>query len=124
MTAQMKFTLGLLASICLIAGVLAIFQHRSPSPIVTIPTTPARTETAVASDWRNDVTRILSEYDQNQDARAAEQALIALHVVNQDREVDLKLVLAFHALGESRPEGKAQLAEARRLFLSTSSVVR
>lgn len=119
---QGKFTLILLGAICLIALFLAL-RSRIYSTTPVSPSVSPSTPVTVASDWRADVTRILAEYDRNQDARAAEQALLALHVVDQDRETHLQLVLAFHALGESRPEGKAKLADARRLFLS-SDVVR
>lgn len=121
---QTKFTLALLVIVCLIAGVLA-FRQRHQSVVTTPPeAATARSQADVAGDWRADVTRLLSEYDQNQDARAAEQGLLALHVVDQDRELHLKIVLAFHALGESRPEGKAELLEARRLFVSSAGMLR
>jgi hypothetical protein len=119
-----KFTIGLLGAICVVAIVLAIRNHFQPSPEYTNVETPVRTMTEVASDWRTDVTRILSEYDRSQDARAAEQAMLALRVAEADREIHLKFVLAFHALGESQPQGKADLAAARQLFASNTNVVR
>ena len=120
-----KFTLGLLAAICVVAVILAIRGHffvRDLEPSASV--SPIRTMDEVANDWRTDVTRILSEYDRSQDARAAEQALLALHVADVDRDVHLKLVLAFHALGESQPQGKVDLAAARELFASNANVLR
>lgn len=120
-----KFTLGLLGAICVVAIVLAIRGHffQRNTEYVNVET-PVRSMNEVASDWRADVTRILSEYDRSQDARAAEQGLLALHVAQGDQALHLQLVLAFHALGESRPQGKADLVAARELFGSGANVVR
>lgn len=123
LTSQTRYLIGLLIVICLVAGILAIKKQFEPTMVV-LPDAPVRSEMDVAESWRADVARTLSEFDQNQDARAAEQSLLALRVVDRDRELHLKFVLAFHALGESRPEGKSDLSEARRLFASSASVIR
>lgn len=120
---RFKWTVALIFAICVIAGILA-WKERNRSSEVVIPNAPPRSVEEVAGDWRSDVTRLMAEYDRTQDARAAEQGFLALHVVDQDRDLHLKFVLAFHALGESKPEGRAELAEARRRFESASPVIR
>jgi hypothetical protein len=122
-SSRVKFTFGLIVVICLVAVFLAWRQKKQPDEVIPL-SAPVRTVEEVGSDWRSDVTRILSEYDRTQDARAAEQGFLALRVVEQDQDLHLKFVLAFHAIGESRPEGKVQLTEARRRFESSSGVIR
>ena len=121
---QGQGTFLLLGVVLVVALVLGLRSKFMPTPAIIVPETPKPTVSDVASDWRGDVTRILAEYDQSQDARAAEQALLALHVADQDREVHLALVIAFHTVGESKPEGKSQLTAARTRFASGSSVLR
>ncbi len=123
-SSRVKFTFGLLIVICLIALYLGVRQKQRAATESIPFASPVRTVTEVGNDWRSDVARILSEYDRTQDARAAEQSLLALRVVEGDQDLHLKFVLAFHAIGESRPEGKTQLTEVRRRFETSSDVIR
>ena len=84
-------------------------------PIPSIPLNPID-PAELQADWRQGITSILADYDKTGDARAAKERMLTVRVPGTGRDVHLELFLAFNALGDSRPEGKTKLAEARADF--------
>lgn len=88
-------------------------------PLSTLPLTPID-PTVLQADWQRAVGSILEDYDRTGDARSAKERLLTVRVPASGRDAHLALFLAFNTLGESRPEGKAKLAQARILFQTVS----
>jgi hypothetical protein len=109
--------LVLLLAVVVIACVLLIKNGwpKAPNIPVIVPSTTMST-TELHASWRTSVQSALFQYDKDQDARVAEQTLLAMRVTEQDRDAHLALTLAFHTLAQSRAEGKAQLTQARAQF--------
>ncbi len=84
-------------------------------PTPTIPLAPID-PVELQADWRQGIASILADYDKTGDARAAKERMLTVRVPGASRDVHLALFLAFNALGDSRPEGKAKLAAARAEF--------
>lgn len=91
-------------------------------PVSTIPLTPVD-PVELQQEWQAAVTSILAEYDRTGDARAAKERMLTVRVPRLGRDVHLALFVAFNALGESRPEGRAKLAAARAAFQSATTSV-
>ena len=68
--------------------------HRQTAPTATAP---LRSMAEIHSDWEVHARVIIEQYTHDQDATKARDALLALTVSNQDRDVDMALVLALEA---------------------------
>jgi hypothetical protein len=115
-----------LLACCILLARQKFFAH-APSdapltpvePLSTLPLAPID-PTVLQADWQHAVSSILEDYDRTGDARSAKERLLTVRVPASGRDAHLALFLAFNTLGESRPEGKAKLAQARTLFLTAS----
>lgn len=120
---RMKYLAVLLLIVCVTAGVLS-WRTRQSTTGSSKSTLTAKPAAVIQSDWRAGVTRVLAEYDQTQDAKAAVDGLLALYVTQGDQPVHLELVVAFQSLSESRSEAKEMLRTARSHFEGGETVVR
>ncbi len=82
----------------------------------TAPAPPVRTSAQMHQAWRAEVQAILGQYDQDQNAAKAREALLGLTVAREDQAKHLALVLAFNASSERQPNADELLAQARDGF--------
>lgn len=120
---RIKYLAGLLFIVCAAAGILA-WRNRYAETNSSTGVSTAKPAAVIRSDWRASVTRVLAEYDQTQDAKAAVDGLLALYVTQADQPIHLELVLALQSLSESRAEAKAMLRTARGHFEGGETMVR
>lgn len=90
------------------------FFRSSPEASVSSPS--VRTSAEMQQTWRSEVQTILREYDQDQNAAKAREALLGLTVTREDQAKHLSLVLAFHAVAERQSSAEATLLRARSEF--------
>lgn len=68
------------------------------------------------TQWKTQVTTILSVFDQDQNAAKAKQDLLNLHVAKIDQDLHLNLVLAMEAIYSKASDGMEKLTQARTEF--------
>lgn len=90
------------------------FFRSSPEAGVSSPS--VRTSAEMQQTWRSEVQTILRQYDQDQNAAKAREALLGLTVAREDQAKHLGLVLAFHAVVERQSNAEASLLRARSEF--------
>ncbi len=89
---------------------------RPPSSEGAASRSNTRTAAQLSQGWRSEVQAILRQYDQDQNASKAREALLGLTVAREDQAKHLALVLAFNALSERQPKADELLAQARDGF--------
>jgi hypothetical protein len=79
------------------------------------PTTaPAHSSEEIRTNWKADVKRIVEQYDRDQNALVARDALIGLTVALEDQEAHLALVLALQAAIDGQKTAATQWQAAKQ----------
>lgn len=122
-----------LAMVVLGIGAAGIIVHRSRSladesaVFVNSGTwwpTSARSLAETITRWEKGMWDIMKAYDDSRDALAARDALLALKVAPDDRDVHFRLVGAFQLSIDGSPQAAALLQEARhRLILRLTATL-
>jgi hypothetical protein len=107
----------LMVVVLLLAVVAAGFWlYRSRTNAPPVVSESVISPEAMHAAWKTRVAEILQTYDRDQNAQAAEDALSELRVTADDKEIHLKLVLAFASIVQGDKKGAERLKQARAAF--------
>lgn len=103
----------------MLLAILFFLRSRSRS---LVPSDPSSSQPSVSSverhrEWRSKVENILNDYDRTSNAAQARDGLLGLTVAPEDRDMHLKLVLAFQAVVDGASDASFKLQETRKEFL-------
>jgi hypothetical protein len=113
MTIHQRFLLIIVALLVCFGGAFFVLRSgrigssRSVQPMIT------RSPEEMHADWQSRTEIILKQYDQDQKADVARDALLTLTVPAQDRDKHLSLVLAFQAVINQDKDAAQKLQQAR-----------